>query len=402
MSQLLREAGVKTPQMGLSQLPTILDNIVEYNNIATIDATSYFFQIPLHVELRKYFGILVAVKRGQFRRRRLRVLPMGLSWSPAIAQHLATFFVDKIQRNFPTAYATVWVDNFILGAHSDKQLNDMMSYADTLFHKYGLVTKSWITGLQIEVLGFHVSQTPHGLTVQIKDPDIFSIEHWKNYMQHLDILRLAGKIIFANYAIIRRPLAFLPSLLESVRKASTRLFHHDSQLIEIPTELITEIQDLKRWWDMSPTLTRMKKPRLLPITNTSWSDASTHTVAVVHETSQHDLIGHITHTPVDPKQVYLLELLAILFAAKTTTSPREIVTDSQIAARALVKGHTHSALGNELIAHILQEDVFKSVRWVDTTKQRADPITRGQDIPLPRIATATDSQALVWKARAQG
>jgi len=402
MSQRLRALGVKTPPMGLPQLPTVLDRIVDYNCIATVDATSFFFQIPIHVKLRKYFGVLVASKRGNFCRRRLRVLPMGLSHSPAIAQHLAMFFTNKISEQFQHAFATVWVDNFILCARSHEQLAEMRAFTDQLFREYGLHTKAWETGTRIEVLGFYVSETPQGLSVELKDHGIFATTALPTTMQPLDVLCFAGKIIFANYALIRRPLAFLPSLLQAVRTASTNLFHQNGLPIDVPPTLAHEIQTLERWWNTSPVLTRTNKMHHVPVTNQSWSDASTHTIAVVHEYELRDEIAHITHTQLSPKNVYLLELLAILFAARTTTLPREIVTDSQIAAKALIKGHTHSTLGNELIAHILQEDVFKSVLWVDTTSQRADPITRGQQIPLPRIVRTKAGDALLWKVRSQG
>ena len=404
LSDLLRTAGVQTPPMGLPDLLTLLTTITCFDHVATIDATSFFFQIALHPRLRKYFGIRIGFRRGKFKLFRLRVLPMGLSWSPSIAQHLALFFVEKIRQKFPQSFATVWVDNFIICAKSKTILDDIMQFATGLFEDYGLRTKTWETGKCIEVLGFNVTRSTSGLTISLRDHTIFNTATLGESAAALDVLRFAGKLIFANYALIRQPLATLPTLLDILREASTKFANMDHTEVTIPPALHTEIHDLEVWWKQSPTLSRENAITLAehPLA-LSWSDASTSTIAVVHETAKVDAIAVVTHENLDPKRIYLLELLGIYLAARTApaanTMCREIVTDSQIAQRALLKGHTCSSIGNKLIACILQENAFRSIRWVNTLQQRADPLTRGSSTPLLRNSSSCKGQALIWRTR---
>jgi hypothetical protein len=65
----------------------------------------------------------------------------------------------------------------------------------------------------------------------------------------------------------------------------------------------------------------------------------------------------------------------------TTTITSNIWSDSKICVQAFTRGHSTHPLLNTIIAHCT---LRHRIKWCSTETQRADPLTRGSNLPLPR------------------
>ena len=101
----------KPPQMKLPFITDVIQRILSSKWVCMGDGRSWFYQFELHPEIRKYFGVNVAGGRGKFIRTLFKVLCMGWSHAPCIAQRSARTLL-------PEADGITWIDNFIVCALS--------------------------------------------------------------------------------------------------------------------------------------------------------------------------------------------------------------------------------------------------------------------------------------------
>ena len=110
-----------TPRMPLPSLHYVIDLLLRHRVRASIDCTSYFYQIPIRSSaLRQLLGVRIAAKRGKFLRGVLRALPMGASFAPTTAQAISQLILTEWRDRIGPlrVEATVWLDNFLFAADS--------------------------------------------------------------------------------------------------------------------------------------------------------------------------------------------------------------------------------------------------------------------------------------------
>lgn len=395
LNELIHES-VATPEMGLPRIHEILAELTKYSHVATIDAKSWFYQIPLHPNVQNLFHFKVAYRRGRFVRRRLRVLPMGLSWAPAIAQALSQFFVDKLKAMFPSnVFVTVWVDNFIFAANSEGTLHALLSAAKTLFAEYGLAVKA--VDWSGNILGLQVCNK----RIKLSDGFISSTMAAAHAFYHdhtvASFLSVTGRLVYANWTIGRRPLCFFQELLQGLRLYSTKPL--DSQVSELDFNAISKnIETMKNLLHQMEFNAHSIRPSFH---NILWTDSSSSGLAAVLEDAHTDIITMLAMEPILPKHMYLAELLAILlgsYLADSLDVKCQCLSDNTIAVAALRKGHTKSVIGNDILAEIYKSRNLTGIGWVSTDAQRADGPSR-QELPGPRVNVSWEQRVLpAWKA----
>lgn len=395
LNELIHES-IATPEMGLPRIHEILAELTKYSHVATMDARSWFYQIPLHRNVQNLFHFKVAYRRGRFVRRRLRVLPMGLAWAPAIAQSLSQFFVDKLKAMFPSnVFITVWVDNFIFAANTEGTLHALLSAAKTLFAEYGLAVKA--VDWSGNILGLQVCNKRIRLSDGFLSSTMSAVHAF--YQDHTvaSFLSVAGRLVYANWTIGRRPLCFFQELLQGLRLYSTKPL--SSQVSDIDFSTISK--DIDAMTKLLPQMEFNVHSIRPSFHNILWTDSSSSGLAAVLEDAHIDIITVLKTEPIPPKHMYLAELLAILlgsYLADAFDAKCQCLSDNTTAVAALRKGHTKSAIGNDILAEIYKSRNLTGIGWVSTDAQRADGPSR-QELPGPRVNVSWEKLVLpAWKA----
>ena len=98
------------PNMELPSIHEVIDFVLSNEVAATADARAFFYQLPLPLLLRTYFGVRVpTASRGRsFDTFEFKRIPMGWSWAPAIGQAVSNLLVGDLGK--------AWIDNYVIAA----------------------------------------------------------------------------------------------------------------------------------------------------------------------------------------------------------------------------------------------------------------------------------------------
>ena len=355
------------------------------------DARSWFYQFPLAEGVRDYFGMHLAGARGPFVRVRLRVLCMGWSWAPCIAQRSGLVLM-------PERDGVSWVDNFF----SPGQDED-----DAAQHFAAFVRRAELVGAELNrdedygvprrrfmALGleFDLSTTPQRYRSSPKWVDDFLGSEGVQRVRDggdstaRSFFRLFGGLVWFVHTTGRR-LCFFRASLAFVRRAASRLATEpdewDSRL-DVPFAVRRELEGVlgevreNAWVEAPPQL-----PEVV-----GWSDASDTEWAAVLEVLP-EAVAQGTFPPGD-LHIFLKEVFAALQAVRLTARlcpDHELLlrVDNTAAVAAIQKGHSSCFRANELLCALYEEAdrARLAVRcsWVPTDAQRADEYTRGRQAP---------------------
>lgn len=388
--------------MGLPRIHEIMDELLQgpWRHVTSIDATSFFYQIPLHPRIRRLFCFKAGCRRGFFKKYCMCALPMGFTLAPVIAQHIAQFICNVFLQRMPNVFCKPWVDNFIIATTTQGSLHAAKQVFSSILTEYGLVCKPFddsgnLLGLHFNLIGDKSVSLAADFTTKLEER-LSQIN--AESMSEREFLQLAGGITYMNYTVVRSPLCFSPALLAELFRVSKMVATHgmDDGRVFVPSALLHS--ELEMWLAVvreCPTLyaSQLVRP---PITQTLWTDSSTQALAVVDERPQSDVCTIFrAPCPCDSRQIFLCETLAVILGQLQFARPESharICTDSRILFFTLTKGHSMCPLLNEMIRDILSTDWFQEVTWVPTKEQRADPLTRDQFRPHPRAPLSVPAQ----------
>eukprot|EP00760_Papus_ankaliazontas_P020399 PhM_4_TR18429/c0_g1_i4/m.85119 len=182
--------------------------------------------------------------------------------------------------------------------------------------------------------------------------------------------------MWGNCAILRTPLSAYPHTLQTVRETARRVVGQEllwDRPADITAETRVELQAFVA--EVARAKVTLRDLQRRPPTEEWWTDASDKELAWITERCG-QLIA--ATWPNNRSTIYEAELEAMVVALAKATGPVVINCDNQASASALVKGHSRTATGNEMLRwldeHLRTDTVY--VRWVPSQCNRSDPLTR--------------------------
>ena len=145
-----------------------------WKRISTNDYKSFFFLIPIHPTLRNFMGMACRGNDGKtIRFFRMKVLPMGISFAPSTAQHVAEYTTQLLRKKHPliTFDIILWIDNVILLTNTIEDDSLLRRSYDEILAELGIVAKAWEVDTSLEALGLDID-----LNQQIIRPSKKSLE----------------------------------------------------------------------------------------------------------------------------------------------------------------------------------------------------------------------------------
>ena len=377
---------VRPPEMRLPLIRDVVRDIVVSEAVCVADGVSYFYQIPLAHEIRKYFSLRLAGARGSTEDVQLAVLCMGWSWSPAIAQRISRVLVGR--QNI------AWVDNFLLlgkssalAAEEYRKFKGRCDTAQVELHE----EEGGRPQQRFEALGLEFDLTVKGFR---------STEKWvAKLVESAEVkaaieggtsprafFKVVGSFVWWMYTRDRR-LCFFPSMIGAVRSVAKHATTEQSwdHSVTIQQGAVREIKGCieeicENVW--------VPQKGLGTATLVVWTDASSTAWAAVTDWRQ-GAQGAFQSTEKE-HHIFLKEMWAAFMGIRLASSlgftggTLTLRIDNLPVVRCLEKGHSGNYLANLMMQEmfLLADRKGMAVRplWVCTAEQVADEFTRGSQI----------------------
>ena len=362
------------PQM--PDLTTLLHLPQKFCAAFQADAKNWFYQLHLPERLRDLYSTRLVSKRGKFEHVRMKRLPMGASFAPAVAQACSRALINELRRRHANIdfFADVWLDNFYVFAVSRTDAEilraSFLQIADEVHATMKEVSE--VTEC-IDLLGLRIDLAKKtigpGETLSTSLRKAASFNEAESTPRRF--LEAAAIIFFPNHIYGRLPLALKPQLFSAIQYACVVGATGWDQKILLPSTAASELRSFA-----SALLTDVpwSTPPAQPET-VLWVDASTSYIGALLQTTA----GDRTYSwPMETPQtkIYLGELAAAWFGAQIAECAHVLASDNQAAVFAMHKGHATTRAGNELLAKWICSTKASHIAWVPTKQQRADYLSR--------------------------
>jgi hypothetical protein len=353
--------------------------------IATVDAKSMFYQFAIPPSLRRYFVFNKPSARVESDSCiRLTVLPMGISFAPSWAQHVSQFLIEVVRNRFPPADshwwdAAVWIDNFIFVADDERTLAQLRSTFEAVASSVNLTLKPWEGGgHQLEVLGVALNVREKTARITAKSRTVLEefSQCLNRTMSVKSFLHFFGHAGFLTYAVARHPLCLIPRAMSHLRRIGRARGSLKTMTLSDP-----DLAEARAWityltdafYVMDPARDRQDEHGYA-------TDASTTGLGIVDFTRLRVKCAQM-QAEMAPTSIHLGEMAAGLIAAHACATEGAVwTTDNMTVFHALLKGHSGSEAIDEMLrVWISMAPVPRAVRWVSTSLQPADGLSRGED-----------------------
>ena len=380
------------PDMWLPRMPQVIHQILQANWVVNTDGKSWFYQFPVHPDIRDFFGVKVAPQRGKFVTTRLKALCMGWKFAPCIANRAARVLL-------PPSEGVTWIDNFIVTADTEdeatKQFQIFISRCNAVDAKMTLDEKGYGVPTQLfETFGVSFDLRHH---IYRSDPEwikkfLANSAHAKvtgGMATPREIYKVVGGMVWHSY-ITNSFLCFLPATLSFMRDIARDLYN--TAAWDTPTavrpSVVKEVKERTIRIKENPWIERGPTSSI-----TAWSDASSKAWAAILESepqqvSQADFSNEQEHWHIYRKELYAAKQAVALAARSVHTTRLRLMVDNLPAVHSLQRGHSSDYRSNFVIAELFTlaagARIQVACEWVPTLEQRADKYTRGvvADYPI--------------------
>lgn len=352
------------------------------------DARSYFYQFDIHPSLSELLSSRVGGKRGHFTQVRWMVMPMGFSFAPAIAQHVSLHICKNVNTKGDLVLIP-WVDNFLFGTDTMTEMQGLIQRFTKVAHEINLDMKpaDYVPSQTMDCLGLTLDVT--GAT---KNEHFASLSQaYKENLRHLkgtlnvvmsprELYQVYGSLMWANYAIIRAPLAKWPHALELIRSCGRNLHGRDRDSWDERIEISGTVTDELHQMIDEALIARVYYNSLVKQQPSCkiWTDASSLGAGWVRE----DKHGHLVAGQQLPDMfIFVSELMAAADAFLSEPVGAQIAIDNTAAQRALIRGHSSTAAGNVVMKRLYEQlpaGCRSEVLRVPSGCNRADALSRGK------------------------
>jgi hypothetical protein len=365
-----RELNEQLPRPGDMALPDIhevLDGMANAEWIAQADGQSFFYQFELTESIRGLFGMRLGGRRGAFTQAVLKVLPMGFSYAPGIAQATALYVLENVKKVVPTVACTAWVDNFLFWG-SKKDVSRAIEEFHRICEIISLTLKETEQGTKLEVLGVTVNCEDHTLSLQ---PDIVPMEETCSPRQVLSVI---GKALWAHYAVVRSPLCEHEDLLRALRQVMETGYRSWDEPVKWPPLLQQAVETFATTARRAGRRVEHNNRKPMAV----WSDASGWGLGWVIGARGCQWIGNL---PLQGEDIFIKELMAAAAGACAAAAMGRqplVFVDNTAAVRALMKGHSSSTQANKVLRWAIPQlrNAAPMVAWVPSQWQLADGASR--------------------------
>lgn len=363
-------------KMCLPDIRDVLDEVARRKYKVQFDGKSYFYQFGLEGGAHLAFPISIGGKRGDFEKGFLKVLPMGFTLAPAIAQAVSEVVCEKIRKDVPEVYVEAWIDNFVLASDDRKLLEKAVQLFLVTCKEISLELKSEKEeiSMTIDLLGVSIGDG----VIHITREDDQKLEKLKEkaltQKTNRDYYEIVGMLMWLNHVIIRKPLACWEDILVEMGKVGRAIANgsqwdaervsggenEEKRLLNIIAEARGFIRVIHRkcksmapkkvFTDATPTAAGWQGP--------DWGIAA----------------NHINDRSI---QIYLSEFLA-LATALFNDEGEFLFCDNKAVVAAMKKGVSRSLSANMVIRKLCEKQKGeKCLQWIPSKMNRADGLSRG-------------------------
>ena len=249
----------RPPRFRLARFMDIVRLISRHSAFATSDLRHWFFQLKLPVGVERLFSISLNNRIFEF-----RVVPMGFSWAPLIAQSICTGLVCRGQRwsvmssqteetpppvssftdkkGKEMAAAICIYDNVLIGAKNTSIRDSMLGRFRSNCNDAGVVIKESSINQEPQFMGVqfwkadHVTYWRHLQT---------NIDRWRKAhtvihggdRRRVDVMRIIGVILW-DYTVRNAPFCEAAEVIDILRRVCSSIHSKDqwNEIIPVTTE----------------------------------------------------------------------------------------------------------------------------------------------------------------------
>lgn len=371
------------PPMNLPHIHEVVAYLMTNEFALTVDGISYFYQFGISDEVGTMFATNLSGTRGDFVPVAMTRMPMGWSYAPYTAQLAsATLLKGKDGRTLGIA----WIDNFIFaGKTSEEVMANFLEFRDRCdvcnirIDNREPVPSRTLTALGID---FDLEGKSYALNTEwvAKKKDMRA----RSIMTPREVYEMTGTAIWHDF-VKTVPLCHQESCIEIVRRVASMMSQKADW--DTPIRLAdAEVHDLNLWLDTVLVNTPASWKPKAEVELDLWTDAADAAwAALVVEFDI--LIAGEQGTFSDDARKWHIFLKEAYAADKVLTAtkgiPRRIHIDNKPLVQCIDRGFSSNKFVNGLIRKWDLPNI--TPEWVPTTKELADPFTRGvrlrDDVP---------------------
>ena len=382
----LNAAMRRPPEMRLPRIRDVIDAVLNADAAVIADGVSFFYQIPLAKPIRKYFGMRLGDGRGGTLDLWLKVLCMGWSWSPSIAQ--------RISRVLAGPGNVAWVDNYIILGGSEEEaarryteFKQRCAYARVELHEEaeGQPQRQFAAfGLEFDLRG----PTKRFRSSEKWVAQLLEAVHVQNVLSGeatpRAFFKVTGAIVWWTYTRSRH-LCYSPNLIGAIRSIARHVSTNNNAWDE-PTRMQPSAV-----WDARVCLQAIAENRWVdreaPYDEecTVWTDASSRAWAALAETGE--VAQGAFGAGEASAHIYIKEMWAAALGVRLASRlgrrrcKLRLKVDNLPVVRSILKGHSGNYVANRCLQVLFDVAAAAQLQvlpeWVPTHEQKADPFTRG-------------------------
>lgn len=391
----------KPMAMHLPSIHGVIAQILEWEVASSCDGKSYFYQFPLAPGIARYFRARLGALRGHVTEVCLKRMPMGWSFSPAIAQRVANVLVRDL--------GIAWVDDFIIGGTRQEYAAKRSEFLRRL-RRYNVEVDddSLEPSESFEALGMEFDLRKK--VYRVKPAWAAKREAvWRDILQRSkegsatfrEVFELFGGLIWSDY-VMCRPLWLRAEALAALRALAKDVEREYDKKVKLPAYAHANTEDwiaetIRNPWSAPHTRIRPSQAHEL-----LFSDASSTGGAWIRIFKGQVVDGDAWQHKQD-LHIYYQELFAMCEAAsRSGCDPRNVhIVDNAPAVGSATRGHSSAYPANVLLRATYGHQ-RPSVWWAPTDMQLADPYTRGQKLPALPCPVSPSQREVIAALDAQG
>ena len=408
------------PSVNLPYLPRTLRRLSQLSasgsiSLATGDIRHFFHQIEISVEIQKYFVILCQGKYYKWTR-----VPMGWSWSPYIAQALATLLLlhreesdemlfdsditqlpEYLHQKDGNGFACVYYDNFFVAGCDHSWVESVYRRVKSNVTSFGITMKEWFLltpknlrtqtvtymGVEMRVLRKRSRQDDfpwkHEVEWRIAPSKVCEPLPSSESFSARMAARWIGKCMW-HHTITLKPLVWVHELIDILRVVSThqRLRGWDDM------SFVCDFMILRKHVDVCRENAWIAGMPATPTTSTIFacSDSSDSTWGYIRVDDPHGTErGFEWSECFREKHIFIKELLAAIWTIKAVaTLGAHIVIgiDNTAAASCIDRRYSSNSMANGFLLDfdlfVTRHELAITVARVTSQDNAADPISRGK------------------------
>jgi hypothetical protein len=391
----------RPPPMGLPRINDVIRRILGWEVASSCDGKSFFYQFPLVPEVARYFRTRIAGRRGSIIEGVLKRLPMGWSFSPAIAQRVGNALTWLL--------GLAWVDDFIIGGTRD-DYDDIRTEFKRRLHRYNIevdnellepTTRLIALGLEFDLIEKRYRVSPAWVEKRQARWGELSDLIAADTATFRNIFELYGSLIWADF-VCEQPLWMRAEALAALQALAKAVNGQYDTPCSFPDYARANLKDWIVDIVANPWRTPPQKLNVATVEHFLFSDASSTAGAWIRIFKNDVVDGAQWHHQHD-LHIYMHELEAMCAAAQAAPDAENSlhVVDNSAVVGSAVRGHSSSYKANVALRSTFGPRKPWTI-WASTDRQLADPYTRGVKIPTHPTPLSPQQHQVLATLDAQG